>query len=259
MFAGAKLVALKNKLQEQMRLKREEARQRRCEALNLDNEEGFGDEEEEAELTDQTDTDEDVIDDEEEEEEMDDEECTKSEKEDTDANPFIDAEAEDDEEDDAGEIDEADLHLALDTQENDGDDGTVTSLNVEVAAYSDCGPVECLEFRKIFWLSLLAELETDEEADKTRPNFLKSAIQKTTHTLELFDEDANTESPTMSQNSNKDIGMFFYRIPFTSECGFLFQACKTWPLRRIMFPYRDKWAAIWAAEWRGSKENQCIP
>ena len=60
---------------------------------------------------------------------------------------------------------------------------------------------------KYFLLFVLAELETDEEAGKTGQNFLKSAMQKTAHTLELFDEDANTEPPSMSQNSNNDIGI----------------------------------------------------
>lgn len=60
---GVKLLLLKDKLQQQMRVKRESARQKRCEIFNLNNEDGFEDqleeneEEEEAELTDGSDTD----------------------------------------------------------------------------------------------------------------------------------------------------------------------------------------------------------
>lgn len=42
-------------------------------------------------------------------------------------NPFVDAEADEEDEgvDDAGDIEEEELHLALDTQDNDGDDGKI--------------------------------------------------------------------------------------------------------------------------------------
>ena len=54
---GAKLVALKEQLQEKMKVRREQARQKRQEIYDLDNEEG-GFEEEEAELSEKSDTDE---------------------------------------------------------------------------------------------------------------------------------------------------------------------------------------------------------
>ena len=61
---GAKLLLLKDKLQQQMRIKRDFARQKRCEIFNLNNEDGYEgqeeeneEEEEEAELTDGSDTD----------------------------------------------------------------------------------------------------------------------------------------------------------------------------------------------------------
>jgi hypothetical protein len=41
----------------------------------------------------------------------------------------------------------------------------------------------------------------------TRKDFLQSALQKS-KTIDLFDEDANTESPTMSQHSNKECRKF---------------------------------------------------
>lgn len=59
-----------------MKVKREEARKKRCEMYELDNEEGF-DGEEEAELTDQTDTDDEEV----EEEEVEEEELMEEEKE----------------------------------------------------------------------------------------------------------------------------------------------------------------------------------
>ena len=75
---------MKEQLKLQMKVKREEARSKRCEMYELDNEEGFGDdgeEEEEAELTDQTDTDEEeIMDEEEEDEELDEAEYGREEK-----------------------------------------------------------------------------------------------------------------------------------------------------------------------------------
>lgn len=57
-FAGAKLCHLKQNLQATMRVKREQERLKRREAYKLDNEEGFGGEEDEdeAELTDGSET-----------------------------------------------------------------------------------------------------------------------------------------------------------------------------------------------------------
>lgn len=68
---------LREKLRAQMKVKREEARKKRCEMYELDNEEGFDGEEEEAELTDQTDTDDEEV----EEEEVEEEELMEEDKE----------------------------------------------------------------------------------------------------------------------------------------------------------------------------------
>ena len=67
--SGAKLVMLKEHLREQMKMRRKASREKRNEELDLDNEEGF-EEDEEGELTDQTDTDDDEDREEEEEEEV---------------------------------------------------------------------------------------------------------------------------------------------------------------------------------------------
>lgn len=57
---GAKLLALKEQLQVKMKAKREEARQKRQEVFDMDNEEGFGEEailDNEDEMSEHTDTD----------------------------------------------------------------------------------------------------------------------------------------------------------------------------------------------------------
>ncbi|XP_052769691.1 claspin-like isoform X2 [Mya arenaria] len=111
---GAKLIALKEQLQEKMKAKREQARQKRQELYALDNEEGGF--EEEAELSDKSDTDaedgeEGDYDGEEDFEDMygdDEEEIEKETK--KKKNPYADEEADEDgddnEEDDEEEIDE---------------------------------------------------------------------------------------------------------------------------------------------------------
>ena len=91
LHTGAKLEALKQHLQDQMRVRRREARQERLRLHQLENEEGYEGtrlEEDpldlEAELTDQTDTDDDEegeeLDEEEEEEGLDDEEYGAEER-----------------------------------------------------------------------------------------------------------------------------------------------------------------------------------
>lgn len=53
-------------------------------------------------------------------------------------------------------------------------------------------------------VDLFTELEAEEECESPKQNFLKTAMKKTTQSLDLFDEDANTESPTISQKSNSE-------------------------------------------------------
>ena len=76
---------LKENLAQKMKAKREEARQERYKMYELDNEEGFVEDEEEAELTDGSDTDagpeEEIEEEEEEEEAMDEDEYKETEKE----------------------------------------------------------------------------------------------------------------------------------------------------------------------------------
>jgi hypothetical protein len=57
LILGAKLVALKEQLKEKMKARREIARQKRQEVYDLDNEEGGYDAEEEAEMSEHSDTD----------------------------------------------------------------------------------------------------------------------------------------------------------------------------------------------------------
>ena len=80
-FTGAKLSALKVKLQMKMKIRREEARQKRCEMYEMDNEEGFDHEEEEEIEEEMSEDSEDEEDEEaEEEEEMDADGYTVKEK-----------------------------------------------------------------------------------------------------------------------------------------------------------------------------------
>ncbi|XP_064604101.1 claspin-like [Liolophura sinensis] len=129
---GAKLLALKEQLSAQMRVKREEARQKRVELYQLDNEEGYeegnAEEEEEAEMTDGSDTEEeedgdykpgDQISSAEEEDEDIDEDVDEGDRE---VNPFADEEAEDEDDCDAADCeigDEEDKAEAIDDEENE--------------------------------------------------------------------------------------------------------------------------------------------
>ncbi|XP_060554260.1 claspin-like isoform X1 [Ruditapes philippinarum] len=94
---GAKLVALKEQLKEKMKARREIARQKRQEVYDLDNEEGGYDAEEEAEMSEHSDTD--VEDEDDFEEQFGDDEELIEEKE-KEKNPFADDEADEDGEDD---------------------------------------------------------------------------------------------------------------------------------------------------------------
>ncbi|XP_064621657.1 claspin-like [Lineus longissimus] len=113
---GAKLQFLKEKLRGGMKAKREEARLKKLEAYAFDNEEGFvGEEEDEAELTDQTDTD--VEEEPDEEEEMEEEVEEEDEKE-KEALPYADDEAEDDDD----FADEDTMHLQLNSSDSEHTD-----------------------------------------------------------------------------------------------------------------------------------------
>lgn len=120
---GAKLMALKEKLQEKMKVKREESRKQRQDIYDLDNEELYEKEDEilddDAEMSEHSDTD--VEDDEFDEEFGEDEEMEEEEETEHIRNPFADDEAEED--DDGGEYEEEDgenlrLHLSDDENED---------------------------------------------------------------------------------------------------------------------------------------------
>ncbi|XP_062605693.1 claspin-like, partial [Saccostrea cucullata] len=125
---GAKLVALKEKLQEKMKVKREESRKQRQDVYDLDNEEGYTAEDEDAildnddEMSEHSDTD--VEDDEFDEEFGEDEEMEEEEEREKEKNPFADDEAEEDDGDDDGgcESDEDVDNLKLHLSDDDDDD-----------------------------------------------------------------------------------------------------------------------------------------
>ncbi|KAL5008064.1 hypothetical protein ScPMuIL_013645 [Solemya velum] len=120
---GAKLVYLKEKLQSEMKMKREVARQKRQEIFDLDNEEGgylgedkAEEEEEEAEMTDESETD---VEDEEFDEEFDEDDVDKERVD----NPFMDDEAEEEEEEEAAdENEEGEMNLKLDVSDEEEED-----------------------------------------------------------------------------------------------------------------------------------------
>ncbi|XP_061173504.1 claspin-like [Saccostrea echinata] len=130
---GAKLMALKEKLQEKMKVKREESRKQRQDVYDLDNEEGYTAEDEDAilddddEMSEHSDTD--VEDDEFDEEFGEDEEMEVEER-DKERNPFADDEAEEDDgdEEEGCESDEdgdnLKLHLSDEEEEDNVGDKT---------------------------------------------------------------------------------------------------------------------------------------
>ncbi|XP_053401121.1 claspin-like isoform X2 [Mercenaria mercenaria] len=124
---GAKLVALKEQLKEKMKARREMARQKRQEVYDLDNEEGGFDAEEEAEMSEHSDTD--IEDEDDFEEQYGEDEEIEEEKE---KNPFADEEAEEDGEDEENgnvedefeDDDEYNLKLDVtDDEESEGEEG----------------------------------------------------------------------------------------------------------------------------------------
>ncbi|CAC5402606.1 unnamed protein product [Mytilus coruscus] len=119
---GAKLVALKEKLQQKMKVKREEHRKQRQEIFDLDNEEGYADDgedkvlDDDEEMTDQSDTD---VEDDQFDEEFGDEEYEGDEEDKKEKNLFCDDEAEVDDDEDESEFR---LHLSDSEDGNDGDE-----------------------------------------------------------------------------------------------------------------------------------------
>ncbi|CAH1791014.1 unnamed protein product [Owenia fusiformis] len=178
---GAKLVKLKEKLAATMAAKRAEARQKRAQLQEMDNEEGYEEEndailDEDAELTDQTDTDGEVeYDDEEEMEEMyGGHKKKKKRSKDEVENPFLDKEAEADEEEedeDCDADDESDeqmnLHLDVDPDDND---------------------------------------ESSEDEDSSRKKLVKRPGLNKSKTLNLFDDSEDDDDvivPKSKQHRNK--------------------------------------------------------
>ncbi|XP_076099309.1 claspin-like isoform X2 [Mytilus galloprovincialis] len=119
---GAKLVALKEKLQQKMKVKREEHRKQRQEIFDLDNEEGYADDgedkvlDDDEEMTDQSDTD--VEDDQFDEQFGEEEEYEGEEEDKKEENPFCDDEAEVDDDDD-----ESAFRLHMSDSDDDGNEG----------------------------------------------------------------------------------------------------------------------------------------
>ncbi|XP_013400066.1 claspin [Lingula anatina] len=165
---GAKLVKLREKLQLGIKAKREAARQQRQELYELENEEGYEEEQNEeedleAELTDQTDTD--AEGDEDEEEDMEEnEDYLNDDEKDRERNPFVDEEAEDeDEDDDDMMVEEEDIHLHLDLDDD----------------------------------------KENSDAQKTKPKKKKSELNKS-KTMDLFADSDDSQPPLESVQNGRD-------------------------------------------------------
>ncbi|XP_041353626.1 claspin-like [Gigantopelta aegis] len=185
---GAKLLKLKDQLKVQIKVKREEARQKRVELYELENEEGFaGEDEEEAmldnedELSDKTDTD---VEDNEFEEQF----GNEDEDEEQDENPFADEEAEDDDNNDDGE----------DSTDDDSDENTdlpdTMKLRLDSSDDEEHSHENAVKKKKLRKLAI----SDDEESQQSAPG--EKEAKKTESTA----DDARPFSSVTSKDHNDD-------------------------------------------------------
>ncbi|KAL3874947.1 hypothetical protein ACJMK2_037896 [Sinanodonta woodiana] len=174
---GAKLMVLKDQLQVKMKQRREEARQKRQELYDIDNEEGYEgekEEEEEAEMTDESDTD---VDDDEyddkfgEEEEMQEDEAEEK-------NPFADDEAEEDNEADIEDEDDMELKLDVDDEDEDNDKDSPEASDEELRNSEDEGPIKRSSTGKKKSIALCISDEEDEAKDILTEDTFKAPTEK---------------------------------------------------------------------------------